>query len=87
MNVITQEILDEVKKVMYVQFIDHATSLLRVVASNVWSIFFSKANKILHQGMVFHQVNDGLGNSVNRMKDWHEMIRGHANTHKKKVHE
>jgi hypothetical protein len=28
----------------------------------------------MHLDMVFHCVNDGLGNSMQRMKDWHEMM-------------
>ncbi len=37
--------------------------------------------------MVFHRVNDGLGNLVHRMKDWHETTLEHGNICKKKVHE
>jgi hypothetical protein len=47
-----------------IQFIDHATSLLHVVASNVWNIHLSKVNEIMHPGMVFHYINDGLNNSM-----------------------
>jgi arginine deiminase len=43
--------------------------LLRVIATYVWSIHLSKVNEIMHLDMVFHCVNDGLGNSVHRMKD------------------
>jgi hypothetical protein len=41
----------------------------------------------MHFDMVFHCVNDGLGNSVHQMKDWHEMMLEHGNICKKKVHE
>jgi hypothetical protein len=37
---------------------------LHVIAPNVWGICFSKVNEVMHIGMVFHCVNDGLGNSV-----------------------
>jgi hypothetical protein len=53
MNVVMQEILDEVKE-CDVQFIDHATSLLHVVASHVRGICLSKINETMHSGMVFH---------------------------------
>jgi len=59
-NIVMQEILDEVKE-GDVQFIDHATSLLHVVASHVQGMCFSKINETMHPSMVFHQVNDGLG--------------------------
>jgi len=38
----------------------------------------------MHLDMVFHGVNDGLGNSMHRMKDWHEMMLGHGNTIRKR---
>ncbi len=41
----------------------------------------------MHLNMVFHCVNDGLGNLVHRMKDWHEMMLKHGNIRKKRVHE
>jgi hypothetical protein len=44
-------------------------------------------NEIMHPGMVFHCISDGLGNSVHHMKDWHEMMLEHGNIRKKKVHE
>jgi hypothetical protein len=34
--------------------------------------------------MVFHHVNDGMGNSINQMKDWHE---SEFNIHKKENRE
>jgi len=68
MGDIIQNITNEIKE-SGVQFIDHATSLLRVITTYVWSIHFSKVNEIMHLDMVFHCVNDGLGNSVHWMKD------------------
>jgi hypothetical protein len=41
----------------------------------------------MHPGMVFHYVNDGLGNSMHQMKDWHETMLEHGNIRKKRVHE
>jgi hypothetical protein len=63
MGDIMQEIINEVKE-GGVQFINQTTSLLRVIAINVPSIYFSKVNEIMHFDMVFHYVNDGLSNSV-----------------------
>jgi hypothetical protein len=42
---------------------------LHVIVIDVQGIRLSKANEIMHLGMVFHCVNDGLGNSVHQMKD------------------
>ncbi len=49
---IMQEIINEVKE-DGVQLIDHATSLLRVIAY-VQGIHLSKVNEVVHLGMVFH---------------------------------
>jgi len=84
MGDIIQEIINEVKE-GGVQLIDHTTSLLRVTATDVQGIRLSKVNELMHPGMVFHCVNDGLGNSVHRMKDWHETMLKHGNIRKKKV--
>jgi len=78
MGDIMQEIINEIKK-GGVQFIDHTTSLLRVIAIDVRNICLSKVNEVMHPNMVFHCVNDGLGNSVHQMKDWHEMMLEHGN--------
>jgi hypothetical protein len=40
----------------------------------------------MHLGMVSHCINDGLGNLVHQMKDWHETMLEHGNICKKKVH-
>jgi hypothetical protein len=60
---------------------------LRVIATDIWSIHLSKANEIMHPNMVFHCINDGLGNLVHWMKDWQEKMLKHENICKKKVHE
>jgi hypothetical protein len=86
MGDIIQEIINEVKE-GGVQLIDRTTSLLCVIAIDVRGIHLSKVNEIMHLGMVFHCVNDGLCNSVHRMKDWHETMLEHGNIHKKRAHE
>jgi hypothetical protein len=86
MGDIMQEIINEMKE-GGVQLIDHTTSLLRVIATDVRGIRLSKVNEVMHPGMVFHYVNDGLGNSVHRMKDWHETMLEHGNIHKKRARE
>jgi hypothetical protein len=70
-----------------VQFINHTTSLLRVIATNVRGICLSKVNEVMHPSMIFHCVNDGLSNLVHTMKDWHEMMFEHGNICKKRAHE
>jgi hypothetical protein len=68
MGDVVQKIINEVKQ-GGIQLIDHATSLLCVVASIVQSICLSKLNGIMHPSMVFHRIKDGLGNSMHWMKD------------------
>jgi hypothetical protein len=63
MGGIMQEIINEVKE-GGVQFIDHTTLLLHVIVTYVRGIHLSKVNEVMHPSMVFHCVNDGLGNSV-----------------------
>ncbi len=63
-----QKIINEIKE-GGVQLIDHTTSLLHVIAIDVQGICLSKVNEIMHSGMVFHCINNGLGNLVHRMKD------------------
>jgi hypothetical protein len=36
---------------------------------------------------VLHRVEDGLGNSVKRLKDWYETMLNHTNVHIKRCHE
>jgi hypothetical protein len=86
MGDIMQEIINEVKE-GGVQLIDHTTLLLCVIAIDIQGIHLSKANEVMYLGMVFHCVNDGLGNLVHRMKDWHKTMLEHGNIHKKKAHE
>jgi hypothetical protein len=60
---------------------------LCVIATNAQGVHLSKANEVMHLGMVFHCVNDGLGNSVHQMKDWHETMLEHGSIRNKRVHE
>ncbi len=58
---------------------EHATSHMRIFACNIRNIHLTKANAILHLGLVLHCVQDGLGNSVKQPKDWHERMFNHTN--------
>jgi hypothetical protein len=60
-----QKITNEFKE-RDVTLCEHATSHMRVLACN---IHLTKANTVLHPRMVLHYVEDGLGNSVKRLKD------------------
>jgi hypothetical protein len=86
MGDIMQEIINEVKK-GGVQFINHTTSLLRVIAIDVRNICLSKVNELMHFNMVFHCVTDGFGNSLHQIKDSHETILEHGNILNKRVRE
>jgi hypothetical protein len=81
-----QEITDECKE-GDVTLCEHATSHMRVLACNICNIRFTKANAISHPRLVLHRVEDGLGNSVKWLKDWHETMLNHTNVHTKRCHE
>ncbi len=70
-----------------IQLCDHATSLLKVVALDIQNIWLTQANESLHPRMVFHCVNDGISNSINRMKDWHESMLKNIDIPRKKDRE
>jgi hypothetical protein len=63
---------------------DHATSHMRILASNIWNIHLTKANESLHPRLVFQCVEDNLGNSIKWLKDWHETILEHKNAYNKR---
>ncbi len=86
MGDIMQEIINEIKE-GGAQLIDHTTSLLHFNAIDVLSICLPKMNEIMHFDMVFHCVNDGVGNSMHQMKGLHETTLEHGNIRKKKVYE
>ncbi len=48
---------------------EHATSHMKVLACNIRNIRLTKANAISHPGLVLRRVEDGLGNSVKRLKN------------------
>ncbi len=66
---------------------EHATSHMRVLACNIHNICLTKANAISHLGLVLCRVEDGLGNSVKQLKDWHETMLNHTNVRTKRCHE
>jgi len=62
----------------------HATTLLRIVASNIQNIRLTWTYESLHLGMVFHHVDDAKGNSINWMKYWHESMFKHTYIRRKR---
>jgi hypothetical protein len=62
---------------------EHATSHMRVLACNIHNIHLTKENVVLHLGLVLHRVENGLGNSVKWLKNWHETMFNHTNVHTK----
>jgi hypothetical protein len=60
---------------------------MKVPACNICDIRLTKANVVLHPGLMLHHVEDGLGNSVKRLKDWHETMLNHTNVRTKQCHE
>jgi hypothetical protein len=62
-----------------VTFCEHATSHMTILACNIRNICLTKANAISHPGLVLYRVEDGLGNNVKRLKDWHETMFNHTN--------
>jgi hypothetical protein len=83
---IMQEITNECKE-GNVTLCEHATSHTRLLACNIHDICFTKANVVLHLKLVLYRVKDGLGNSVKRLRDWHETMFNHTNVHTKRCHE
>jgi hypothetical protein len=81
-----QEITDECKE-GDVTLCEHATSHMRVLACNICNIRLTKANAISHPRLVLQGVEDGLGNSVKRLKDWRETMLNHTNVRTKRCHE
>ncbi len=66
---------------------EHTTSHMRVLACNVHNIRLTKANAVLHLGLMLHRIEDGLKNSIKRLKDWHETMFNHTNVRTKRCHE
>jgi hypothetical protein len=72
-NSTMQEITNECKE-GDVTLCEHATSHMRVLACNIRNTRLTKANAISHPRLVLRHVEDGLGNSVKQLKDWHETM-------------
>jgi len=83
---IMQETTNECKK-CDVTLCEHATSHMKVLACNIRNIRLTKGNAVSHPKLVLHCVEDGLGNNVKRLKDWHETMLNHTNVHTKHCHE
>jgi hypothetical protein len=83
---IMQEITNECKE-GDVTFCEHTTSHMSVLACNIRNRCLTKANVVLHLGLVLHRIEDGLGNNVKWLKDWHETMFNHTNVHIKPWHE
>jgi hypothetical protein len=66
---------------------EHATSHMKVLTCDIRNIHLTKANAVSHPRLVLHYVEDGLGNSVKRLKDWHEKMFNYTNVHTKRCHE
>ncbi len=65
---------------------EHATLNIRILACNIWNTRLTKANAVLHLELVLHYIEDGLGNNVKRLKDWHETMFNHTNVCTKQCH-
>jgi hypothetical protein len=81
-----EEITNECKE-GDVTLCEHATSHMKVLACNIHNIRLTKANAISHPGLVLCHVENGLGNSVKRLKNWHETMLNHTNVCTKRCHE
>jgi hypothetical protein len=81
-----QEITNECKE-GDVTLCEQATSHMRVLACNICNICPTKVNVILHLGLVLHRIEDGLGNCVKWLKNWHETMYNHTNVRTKQCHE
>jgi hypothetical protein len=64
----TQEIINECKE-GDVTLHQHATSHMKVLACNICNICFIKTNAILHLELMLHDIEDGLGNRIKRLKN------------------
>jgi len=81
-----QEITNECKE-GNVTLCEYATSHIKILACNICNMHLRKANAVLHPRLVLHRLEDGLGNSVKRFKDWHETMFNHTNVCTKQCHE
>jgi len=81
-----QKITNECKK-GDVTLCEHATSHMKILTCNIHNIHLTKANVVSHPRLALHHVEDGLGNSVKQLKNWHEKMFNHTNVHIKQCHE
>jgi len=81
-----QKITNECKE-SDVTLCEHSTSHMRILACNICNIRLTKANAILHPGLVLHYIEGGLGNNVKWFKYWHETMLNHINVRTKQCHE
>jgi hypothetical protein len=61
------KITHKYKELTSVQLCDYATSLLQIVASKIQILHVIHVSESMHLNMIFNQVEDGLGNLVNRL--------------------
>jgi hypothetical protein len=66
---------------------EHATSQMRILTCNICNMRLTKANAFLHPRLVLQHVENGLGNNVKWLKNWHETMFNHTNVHTKQCHE
>ncbi len=66
---------------------EHVISHMKILACNIRNICLTKANVVLHPGLVLHCLEDGLGNNVKQLKDWHETMFNHTNVYTIQCHE
>ncbi len=76
---------NECKDLISVQLCDHATSRLQIVVSDIQNLCVTHANELMHLGIVFNWVEDGLGKLIFWLKDWHETMLKHANSCSKRI--
>jgi hypothetical protein len=57
-----------------------------MLTTKIQTICFTKVNEPLHPMLLLQYVEDGLGNLIKRLKDWHEIMFIHTNAHNKISH-
>lgn len=56
------------------------------ITSQIQNICLPKVKEPLHPMLVLQCVEDGLGNLIKRLKDWHEIMLKHTNARNKISH-
>jgi hypothetical protein len=62
------------------QLCNHVTSLFKL-------LHVTRVNESMHPRMVFNWVEDCLGNLVNRLKDWHQIMLKNVDSCNEKIWE